>query len=164
MGFGGGQLRERAGKFPIINYIMKNEFISIGQITVKFLQESAETSGSMAMFEFSVPAGAKVPAPHSHAHFDETVYGLEGVITLTVDGKVVRICPGDSCFIPRSVVHGFKNLESVNAKALAVVTPALIGPDYFKEIGAIVNAGGPPDVAKIKETMLRHGLVPAPVG
>jgi mannose-6-phosphate isomerase-like protein (cupin superfamily) len=99
----------------------------------------------------------------SHAHYDETIYGVEGVMTFTVDGKAVPIGPGESCFIRRGAVHGFNNLQSVEAKALAVVTPALIGPGFFKEMAAIVNAGGPPDMAKIKETMLRHGLVPAPM-
>jgi hypothetical protein len=33
------------------------------------------------------------------------------------------------------------------------VTPALIGPDYFRETAAIVNAGGPPDLEKIKAVM-----------
>lgn len=142
---------------------MKKEIIHVGQIEIKFLHEAAGTNGSVAIFEFSVPAGARVPAPHSHMHFDETIYGLEGVITFTVDGTVVPIGPGESCFIRRGVVHGFNNLQSVDAKALAVVTPALIGPDFFKEMAAIVNAGGPPDMAKMKETMLRHGLVPAPM-
>lgn len=143
---------------------MKNEIIHVGQIGIKFLLDTVGTNGSVAMFEFSVPTGARVPAPHSHAHFDETVYGLEGVITFTVDGKAVPIGPGESCFIQRGVVHGFNNLQSVDAKALAVVTPALIGPDFFKEMAAIVNAGGPPDMVKMKETMLRHGLAPAPMG
>lgn len=143
---------------------MKNELIRTGQIGIKFLLENVETNGSVAMFEFTVPAGAKVPAPHSHTHFDETIYGLEGVITFTIDGKAVTIGPGESCFIRRGVVHGFNNLQSVDAKALAVVTPALIGPDFFKEMAAIVNAGGPPDMEMMKETMLRHGLVPAPMG
>ena len=52
-------------------------------------------------------------------------------------------------------------MKPVKAKALAVVTPALIGPEYFREMAAIVNAGGPPDLAKIKAVMTRHGLVPA---
>lgn len=56
-------------------------------------------------------------------------------------------------------MHGFNNLKQVDAKALAVVTPALISPDYFREIAAIVNAGGPPDVEKIKAVMAKHGLV-----
>jgi len=54
----------------------------------------------------------------------------------------------------------FNNLDKGNAKALAVITPALIGPDFFKECGAIVNAGGPPDIEKIKTVLLKHGLVP----
>ena len=142
---------------------MKNEIIRLGQIGIKFLLEATETNGAVAMFEFTVPAGAKVPAPHSHAHYDETIYGVAGVVTFTVDGKAVPIGPGESCFIRRGVVHGFNNRQSVDAKALAVVTPALIGPEFFQEMAAVVNAGGPPDVAGMKATMLRHGLVPAPM-
>jgi quercetin dioxygenase-like cupin family protein len=142
---------------------MKSEIIRVGQIGIRFLLDANETNGALAMFEFTVPAGARVPAPHSHAHYDETIYGVEGVMTFTMEGKPVPIGPGETCFIRRGVVHGFNNLQSVDAKALAVVTPALIGPDFFKDMAAIVNAGGPPDLAKMKETMLRYGLVPAPM-
>jgi quercetin dioxygenase-like cupin family protein len=138
---------------------MKNEIIRIGQIGIRFLLESAETNGSVALFEFTVPVGAKVPLPHSHKHYDETIYGVTGVITFTVDGKVEDIGPGESCFIPRGAVHGFNNLKQTDAKALAVVTPALIGPDFFEETAAIVNAGGPPDIEKLKAVLAKHGLV-----
>jgi quercetin dioxygenase-like cupin family protein len=138
---------------------MKAETIRVGQIGINFLLESPDTNGSLAMFEFMVPVGAKMPLPHSHKHYDETIYGVEGVITFTVDGRTVHIGPGDSCFIPRGVVHGFNNLEQVDAKALAVVTPALLGPDFFKETAAIVNAGGPPDLEKLKVVLAKHGLV-----
>jgi quercetin dioxygenase-like cupin family protein len=140
---------------------MKSETIRIGQIGIHFLLEAADTGGSLAMFEFTVPVGAKVPLPHSHERYDETVYGVEGVITFTVNGKAVPIGPGESHFIPRGAVHGFNNLGQTDAKALAMVTPALIGPDFFKETAAIVNAGGPPDVEKLKAVMGKHGLVPA---
>ena len=140
---------------------MKNEIIRIGQIGVEFLLEAADTNGSVAMFEFRVPVGAKVPLPHSHKHYDETIYGVEGVLTFTVDGQSVDIVPGGSCFVQRGAVHGFNNLKQTDAKALAIVTPALIGPDYFKETAAIVNAGGPPDVEKLRAVMVKHGLVPA---
>jgi quercetin dioxygenase-like cupin family protein len=140
---------------------MKNEIIRVGQLGIKFLLEAADTNGSVAMFEFTVPLGAKVPLPHSHEHYDETIYGVEGVLTFTVDGKVVPIGPGESCFIPRGAVHGFSNLNQTDAKALAVVTPALIGPDFFKESAAIVNAGGPPDIENLKGVLAKHGLVAA---
>jgi quercetin dioxygenase-like cupin family protein len=140
---------------------MKDEFIRVGQIGIRFLLEAADTDGSVAMFEFTVPVGAKVPVPHYHKAYDETIYGVEGVVTFTVEGKPVDIGPGESCFIPRGVVHGFNNLTHSDVKALAVITPALLGPDFFKEAAAIVNAGGPPDVEQLKTVMLKHGLVPA---
>ncbi len=140
----------------------EKEIIRVGQIEIHFLLESKDTHGQLAMFEFTVPAGAKVAMPHYHEHYDEIIYGLEGVVTFTVNGQPNDIGPGQSCFIPRGAVHGFNNLKPATAKALTVVTPALIGPDFFKEMGAIVNAGGPPDLEKINAVMTRYGLVPAP--
>jgi quercetin dioxygenase-like cupin family protein len=140
---------------------LEKETIRAGQIEIRFLLESKDSNGQLAMFEFTVPAGARAPAPHSHTHYYETIYGLEGVMTFTIDGQPTDIATGDTCFIPRGAVHGFNNLKPANASALAVVTPALIGPDYFREMAAIINAGGPPDLEKIKAVMTRHGLVPA---
>jgi quercetin dioxygenase-like cupin family protein len=139
---------------------MKKEIIRAGQILIRFLIESSDSNGSAAIFEFTVPAGAKVPLPHYHKQFDETIYGLDGVLTFTVEGRTLDIGAGDSCFIPRGAVHGFTNLKQTDAKALAIVTPALIGPDYFNEMAALVSAGGPPDVEKVKAVMMKHGLVP----
>jgi quercetin dioxygenase-like cupin family protein len=138
---------------------MKNEIIQVGPIQINFLLESADTNGALAMFEFTVPTRAKMPLPHYHEHYDETIYGLEGVVTFTVQGETVNIAPGQSCFIPRGAVHGFNNLSQADAKALAVVTPALLGPDFFKEAGAVVNAGAPPDIKKLNAVMAKHGLV-----
>ena len=139
---------------------MNKEVIRAGQISIRFLVESIESNGSVAIFEFTVPAGAKVPLPHHHKNFDETIYGLEGVLTFTVDGKAIDVGPNDSCFIPRGAVHGFTNSKQADARMLAIVTPALIGPDYFKEMAALVSAGGPPDIEKMKAVMAKHGLVP----
>ena len=143
---------------------MKNDVFQVGQIGIRFLLEAADTNGALAMFEFTVPVGAKMPLPHKHERYDETVYGVEGVVTFTVEGKTVDIAPGDSCFVPRGAVHGFNNLTNTDVKALAVVTPALLGPEFFKEAAAIVNAGGPPDVKKLGAVMSKHGLVPVMPG
>src|SRR5512135_2522441 len=139
---------------------MKGEIIQVGQVGIRFLLEAADTNNAVAMFEFTVPVGAKVPVPHYHKAYDETIYGVEGVVTFTVEGKAVDIGPGDFCFIPRGAVHGFNNLKQTDAKALAVITPALLGPDFFKETAAVLNAGGPPDFEKLKAVLLKHGLVP----
>lgn len=139
---------------------MKKETIKVGQIIIDFLLEAADTNGSAAMFEFTVPVGAKVPIPHYHESYDETIYGLAGVITFTVEGKPIDIAPGETCFIPRGAVHGFDNLKDEDAKALTVITPALLGPIFFKEVAAILNAGGPPDIEKLKMVMTKYGLIP----
>jgi quercetin dioxygenase-like cupin family protein len=140
---------------------MKSEVIRIGQIEVRFLLEATDTNGSAAMFEFTVPVGAKMPLPHSHRQYDETIYGVEGVVTFTIEGKTVDIGPGECCFVPRGAVHGFNNLKQTDVKALAIITPGPLGPDFFREAAAIVNTGGPPDVEKLKAVMAKHGLVPA---
>src|SRR4051812_23479672 len=140
---------------------MKNEVIRVGQIGIRFLLEAGDTNGAVAMFEFTVPVGARMPQAHSHKNFDETIYGVEGKVTFTVEGQTIEIAPGESCFIPRGAVHGFNNLNNTDVKALAVITPALLSPDFFKEAAAVVNAGGPPDLEKLKAIMATHGLIPA---
>jgi len=131
---------------------------------IRFLVESADSNGSASIFEVKVPAGSKMPVPHSHDAFEETVYGLEGVTSLTVDGQAHEVRPGEAVCIPRGAVHGFDNRESKDAKFLAVSTPGVMSPDYFREVQEVLaaSAGGPPDPAKIGEVMRRHGLTPAP--
>jgi len=92
------------------------------------------------------------------------VYGLGGVLTWTVEGKPIDVGPGQALCIPRGAIHRFDNMRSEDAKALCVITPAAIGPEYFREAFDVLRAagGGPPDRAKIAEIMRRHGLTPAP--
>ena len=139
------------------------EEIKVGGMAIRFLVDGAESGGSVAVFEFDVPAGTKVAAGHSHDDYEETIYGLEGVLTWTVEGTTTDIGPGDVLLIPRGAVHQFDNTGSVDAKSLAVVTPGILGPDYFREVAAILDAaaGGPPDFAALGEVMRRHGLTPA---
>ena len=139
---------------------MKQERINVGQITIDFLLEAADSNGSAAMFEFTVPAGARVPVPHYHENFDEVIYGLSGVLTFTVNGEPIDIGPGESCFIPRGAIHSFNNLTQSEAKGLSVITPALLGPIFFKEAAEVLNAGGPPDPVKMGAIMAKHGLIP----
>jgi quercetin dioxygenase-like cupin family protein len=142
----------------------RSEEIRIGQLVIRFLLEGEASGGSVAVFEFEVPAGARVPAAHSHDGYEETIYGLEGVLTWTLDGRQTDVGPGEVLCIPRGVVHRFDNDHGVDAKMLAIVSPSILGPGYFREMVAVVEAatGGPPDPAALAEVMQRHGLTPAP--
>ena len=105
-----------------------------------------------------------MPVAHSHDGYEETIYALEGVLTWTVQGVPTDVGPGEALLIPRGAVHHFDNTHDVDAKALAIVTPGILGPDFFREVAAILDAagGGPPDLAAIAGVMGRHGLTPAP--
>lgn len=140
------------------------ETIAVGAMGIRFHVEPEDSNASISVFECDVPAEARMPAPHSHDAFEETIYGLRGVATFTVGGETIEIGPGDSVCIPRGVIHGFANHGSADATFLAMTSPGVFGPSYFHEIGEVlaVSAGGPPDFAAIAEVMRRHGLTPAP--
>ncbi|MHB1863758.1 MAG: cupin domain-containing protein [Gemmatimonadaceae bacterium] len=141
-----------------------DETIHLGPLVVRFLITGDGANGSVAVFELVVPAAQRLAGPaHSHDHYEETVYGLEGVLTWTVDGTPVNVGPGQALCIPRGAVHRFDNNGSRDVKALCVITPAAIGPAFFRESAEVINqsAGGPPDRAKMAEIMRRHGLTPA---
>jgi quercetin dioxygenase-like cupin family protein len=140
------------------------EEIRVGQMTIRFLVEGGQSGGSVAVFEFDVPAGSQVAAAHSHDGYEETIYGLAGLLTWTIEGTSTHVGPGETVSIPRGAVHQFENREDVDARALAIVTPGLLDPDYFREVAAVLAAaaGGPPDLAAVGAVMRRHGLTPAP--
>ncbi len=141
----------------------KGEEIRLGGIGVRFLMEGKDSGGSVAMFEFDVAAGAKVPAAHSHDGYDEMCYMLKGRLTFTVGGEAGERGPGEVLFIPRGVVHRFDNFSGEDATALAVIMPGVLGPEYFRDIVEVMKAaaGGPPDMKAVGAVMLRHGLTPA---
>jgi quercetin dioxygenase-like cupin family protein len=137
------------------------ETIRIGAVELRFLQSKEETGGSLDIFEMTLQPNAQMPVPHYHESWDETVYGLAGTSTWQVDGRDIEVVPGRTVFIKRGIVHGFTNRSGEPATCLCVLTPGMLGPAYFREIAALV-ASGVPDPAKLKETMLRYGLVPVP--
>lgn len=138
-----------------------SETIHAGGLTLRFLQTQEGTGGSLDVFEMTAQPNARMPVPHYHEGWDEVAYGLTGSIAFRVADQDVALTPGQSVFIRRGVVHGFRNDTQDAASCLCILTPSLLGPAYFREIAALLSSGTP-DLAKMKETMLRYGLVPVP--
>ncbi len=137
------------------------EHIRIGPLGIRFLLAGDDSNGSVSVFELLVPAGQKLPAPsHRNDSYEETLYGIEGTLTWTVDGTPVEVGPGQALCIPRGAVHRFDNLGGEVAKQLVVISPAVMGPAYFREAAAVIGAaaGGPPDRTKMAEVFRRHGM------
>lgn len=137
------------------------ETVHIGPLVVRFLVTAEDSSATASVFEVVVPAGSKLMAAHSHDHYEETIYGIEGIVTWTVNGQSIDVGPGQAICIPRGAVHRFDNRGGQDVKMLCVATPAKIGPSYFRKVAEVLNAAnGPPDRAKLVEIMRRHGLTP----
>lgn len=135
--------------------------VRIGALELRFRVDEEDGAGDVVVFDFIVPPRARVPQPHFHDAADEVVYGLSGTLTTTLEGVAQEVRPGDVVFVPRGKVHHHANPHDETAHALIVIAPGTIGRRYFEELAPVVNAPGPPDLARVKEIMLRHGLVPA---
>lgn len=142
-----------------LNGALTGESINIGQLRIRYLIDGTATGG-MGMFELTVPPNSPVPPPHSHTLNEECIYVLEGVLRCSVDGTVRDLTPGECGVGPRGSVHHFSNPHTDTARALVVLMPD-IGALNFRDVGAIVNAGVPPDREKLIAVMSKYGLVPA---
>jgi len=133
--------------------------IEVGQLSIRYLLDGSKTQ-SVGMFELTVPPGSNVPPAHSHTQNDECIYVLEGTLKYSVGAETRDLAAGESMFSPKGSVHQFSNPFQATARALVVQSPD-IGAQYFRDVAAVVGAGGPPDRAALVSVMTRYGLRPA---
>ena len=137
------------------------ETIDLGSLKLRFFYSKDDTAGSIDMFEMTLQPNARMPIPHYHESWDETIYGLTGKTTWRLDGRDIDVGPGETVFIKRGIVHGFTNRTAEPAACLCFLSPGVLGSQYFKDMAVLLTAGTP-DPVKMKETMLRYGLIPVP--
>ena len=138
-----------------------SETIRMGGLTLRFLRTKHDTGGSLDMFEVHCDPQGRMPQAHYHRDWEEIAYGLDGTTTFTIDGAEIGLGKGDHVFIPRGVVHGFDNRSQAPSSFLSVLTPGVLGPEYFRELAALLSAPSP-DRAALRAVMDRYGLVPVP--
>jgi len=140
------------------------ETLRLGALGIRFLLTGEDTNGSVSIFELAVPAGQKLMAPsHKNDAYEETLYGIRGVVTWTIDGKPFEVGPGQAVCIPRGAVHRFENIGTEDALQLTIITPPIMGPAYFRDVLELMKAaaGGPPDKGKMVDVFRRHGMTVA---
>jgi quercetin dioxygenase-like cupin family protein len=133
--------------------------INAGQLGIRYLIDGSQ-SASLGMFELTVPPSSNVPPPHSHSNNEELVYVLQGTLRYTVGADTRDLATGQSMHTPRGTVHAFSNPFDRTARALIILSPD-IGAQYFKDVAAVMTAGGPPDKVALVAVMSRYGLVPS---
>lgn len=136
------------------------EPITVGQLKINYLIDGTASAG-MGVFELTLPPDSNVPPPHSHSKNDECVYVLEGILRYSVDAVTRDLRVGECMFSPKGSVHQFSNPSRETTRVLSILSPD-IGPQYFRDVGAVINAGGPPDRARLLAVMSSYGLLAPP--
>ena len=91
-------------------------------ITMK--TDGKSTHDAYSLFEYAVPAGINGPPPHLHTREDESFICLAGRLDVMLGGEDFVLEPGDYLYLPRDVVHTFRNPYDDEARVISVVSPA----------------------------------------
>ena len=122
-------------------------------LDMKVLLTTEATGGAISVLMAWLKPG-EGPGDHVHFNQEEMFFIVEGTYELTVDGQTTTAGPGTIVFIPRNVVHRFKNVGDTTGCMLDWTLPG--GQDhYFKAISELAAAGGlTPE--KVMEINKRH--------
>src|SRR6516165_38930 len=96
--------------------------------------------------EITPPGGG--PPPHYHVNEDETFHILEGRMALLFDDEWYELSPGGAAYMPRGVVHTFKNVGDQSTRMLIITTPSGIEKFFARCAEEFAKPGGP-DMSRI---------------
>lgn len=128
----------------------------------RFLGTGAETNGSITTIEAVVPPGGGPPY-HLHRREDETLYILEGQVTVRIGDETLVAGPGTFVALPIGIPHSFCNESDKTVKMLISLIPSGL-EDYFFEIGQRFDDGESPpkptpeEIEKMVELAPRYGI------
>jgi mannose-6-phosphate isomerase-like protein (cupin superfamily) len=122
-------------------------------ITMKTNGES--THQAYSLFEYAIPAVTSGPPPHLHTREDESFVCLSGRLDVSLGEKEYVIEPGDYLFLPRNVVHTFRNSADVESRVISVVSPAGLEA-YYQALAELPP--GPKDLAVMQKIMAEFGI------
>ncbi len=128
----------------------------------RFLMTGEESGGAFFIMETSVAPGGG-PPPHIHHREDESFYLMQGALTINVGEKTINAVPGDFAYLPRGIVHSFKNTSNETAKMLVTITPAGLEKFFEAVFDLAVEGGAPPQMgpemlARVRAAAANAGL------
>ena len=126
--------------------------IGIG-ITMKTNGKS--THDAYSLFEYAIPPETNGPPPHVHTREDESFICLAGRLDVHLGGEEFVLDAGDYLFLPRDVVHTFRNSAKEESRVISVVSPAGL-ERYYQALADMPP--GPKDIGLIKRIMADFGL------
>ena len=70
---------------------------------------AASSGGDLSLMERTLPPGGRLPPPHRHTNCSEAYFGLDGLVTVTVEGAELTLGREDFVLVPRGTGHTFGN-------------------------------------------------------
>src|SRR5262249_57321329 len=102
---------------------------------------TTETTGGAISVLMAWHKPGEGPPDHVHFNQEEVFFVLEGSYELTVGGETKTVGPGTIVFIPRNVVHRFKNVGGTTACMLDWSLPGG-QDDYFEAVSELAAGDG----------------------
>jgi quercetin dioxygenase-like cupin family protein len=95
----------------------------------------------------------KGPPLHVHRDQDDTLYVLDGVLTVQVRDELFELGPGDFATVPPGIPHTFDNVhkDQKPVKVCNVMTPGGLDAQ-FRDMAALAG-----DAAKVAELREKYG-------
>lgn len=121
----------------------------------------AQDGADYGLIEYRMPEGARTPF-HRHLREDESVYVLEGSVSVVMEDRMLQAGPGTFIHLPRGRAHGIiahsasRMLVMSRPDGFVELTRALGVPAQAAELSPPTAAM--PDLAAVVEVARRHGI------
>jgi len=123
---------------------------------IHFHLTGKETGGRQTLWTEITPPGGG-PPPHYHANEDETFFVVEGRVSFYKDGKWQEVGPGTAAFLPKGVVHTFKNVGTTPSRMLVSTSPSGFETFFARCSEEFLRPGGP-NMERIVAISAEHGI------
>jgi len=125
-------------------------------LELRILLDGERTGGTLAMWTNITPPGGG-PPPHYHLNDDETFHVIEGRVAFFLNGEWNEVGPGGTAFMPRGIVHTFKNVGDEPSRMLNMTAPSGF-EKFFARCAEEFAKGDNPDMSRIAEIGVEHGI------
>jgi quercetin dioxygenase-like cupin family protein len=122
----------------------------VHEARITVLVAGEETAGRCGLVQTVEERGAKPPR-HLHHREDETLYVIEGSLSVWISGEWVEVPAGTAVFLPRGAEHAFVAVTE-KARVLSFFAPAGF-ERFYREMAAT----GPLDVERLVTIAARYG-------
>jgi mannose-6-phosphate isomerase-like protein (cupin superfamily) len=114
------------------------------------------TGGKLTAWTEITPLGGG-PPPHYHSIEDETFHVIAGRVAFQLDGKWREVTAGGSAFMPRGVIHTFKNVGDQPSRMLIMTMPSGF-ENFFARCAEEFAKPGGPDMSRILQIGAEHAI------